>query len=136
MRAATRRLRAVAASLRLQASSQASSQAAPEFAEEEDPDTAPALEHPLAQRPDGTFCYGFYWHEPYAGYPKSPKRPPAQGDRYRLTAKGPGVTPLVRVCWDDLPDYDASNPEHVAWEQAKRKRENQLFKGVKHCRQR
>ena len=50
-RATTRRLRAVAASL--QASSQASSQAAPEFVEEEDPDTAPALEHPLAQRPDG-----------------------------------------------------------------------------------
>jgi hypothetical protein len=90
----------------------------------------------LAQRPDGTFCYGFYWHEPYAGYPRGPKRPPAQGDRYRLTVKGPSVTPLVRVVWAGLPDYDGSNSEHVAWEQEKRKRENQLFKGAKHCQQR
>lgn len=90
----------------------------------------------LAQRPDGTFCYGFYWHDPYAGYPKGPKRPPAHGDRYRLTVKGPGVTPLVRVEWAGLPDYDESNPEHVAHEQAKRKREIELFKGAKHCQQR
>ena len=48
--AATRRLRAVAASLQAAAASQAPM----EFAEDEDPDTAPALEHPLAQRPDGT----------------------------------------------------------------------------------
>ncbi len=90
----------------------------------------------LAQRPDGTFCYGFYKHDPYAGYPKGPTRPPAQGDRYRLTAKGPGVLPLVRVYFNGLPDFNPNNPKHVAWENEKRKRENQLFKGAKHCQQR
>ncbi len=90
----------------------------------------------LAQRPDGTFCYGFYWHDPYAGYPKGPRRPPGQGDAYRLTVKGPGVTPLVRWNAEGLPDYNASNHEHAEHEQAKRKIENKLFAGAKHCQQR
>ena len=90
----------------------------------------------LAQRPDGTFCYGFYKHDPYAGYPKGPTRPPGDGDHYRLTVKGPGVTPLVRWNSPGLPDYNESNPDHVAHEAEKRVRENQLFKGAKHCQQR
>ena len=90
----------------------------------------------LAQRPDGTFCYGFYYHESYAGYPKGPKRPPGHGDAYRLTVKGPGVTPLVRWESKGLPDFNASNPDHVAHEDEKRLIENKLFKGAKHCQQR
>ena len=90
----------------------------------------------LAQRPDGTFCYGFYRHDPYAGYPKGPTRPPAQGDRYRLTVKGPGVTPLVRVQFAGLPDYNPNNPALVAHESQKRVRENQLFTGPSTAQQR
>ena len=44
--------------------------------------------------------------------------------------------PLVRVYFDGLPDYNPNNPDHVAWENEKRKRENELFRGAKHCQQR
>jgi hypothetical protein len=40
----------------------------------------------LAQRPKGTFCYGFY---PHGGHP------PGRGTKYRATVIGPGVTPDV-----------------------------------------
>lgn len=39
----------------------------------------------LAHNPTGVFCYGFY---PHAGRPGT-------GAQYRLTAEGPGVTPIV-----------------------------------------
>lgn len=67
----------------------------------------------LAQTGSGSFCYGFYTHAPYPGYPKGPMRPMGNGKRYRVTASGPGVTPLV--LWEDagLPDFDPSNPEHA-----------------------
>jgi hypothetical protein len=42
----------------------------------------------LAHRPSGGFCYGFY---PFT------KRGPGNGEKYRLTVVGPGVTPLVSV---------------------------------------
>ena len=67
----------------------------------------------LAQTGSGSFCYGFYTHAPYAGYPKGPERPMGNGKRYRVTASGPGVTPLVQ--WEDagLPNFDPKNPEHA-----------------------
>jgi hypothetical protein len=65
-----------------------------------------------ARRPDGHFCYGFFPRERYAGYPAGPARPAAQGERYRLTAGGPGVTPLVMARVAGLPDYQEGNPEH------------------------
>src|SRR5215212_3526998 len=70
----------------------------------------------LAQTGSGSFCYGFYPHAPYAGYPDVGMRPEGNGTRYRVTAKGPGVTPLVT--WDGagLPDFDPSNPADVALE--------------------
>ena len=54
----------------------------------------------------GHFCYHFLQRERYAGYPAGPPRPPGNGERYRLTAGGPGVTPLVMTTVDGLPDYD------------------------------
>ena len=54
----------------------------------------------------GHFCYHFLQRERYAGYPSGPPRPPANGERYRLTAGGPGVTPLVQSMVDGLPDYE------------------------------
>ena len=49
----------------------------------------------LTHRYGGTFCYGFYPHERYASYPDGPQRPRGNGERYRATVMGPGVTPLA-----------------------------------------
>lgn len=49
----------------------------------------------LAHKGSGIFCYGFYEHEPYPGYPAIGRRPQGNGDRYRMTVIGPGVTPDV-----------------------------------------
>ena len=46
-----------------------------------------------AHRGTGVFCYGFYSHRPYRGYPATGRRPEGRGERYRATAIGPGVTP-------------------------------------------
>jgi hypothetical protein len=43
----------------------------------------------------GVFCYGFYSHEPYPGYPAVGRRPEGRGERYRATVVGPGVLPDV-----------------------------------------
>ena len=52
----------------------------------------------VAHNPSGVFCYGFFKHNAGAGgYAHPPGfsgiRPEGYGDMYRLTAKGPGVTP-------------------------------------------
>jgi hypothetical protein len=70
----------------------------------------------LAQRPNGRFCYMFVPRDRYAGYPPGPRRPPANGQEYRLTAGGPGVTPFVMAKVAGLPNYNGLNPDHVAHE--------------------
>ena len=80
----------------------------------------------LAHRPNGNFCYGFYAHDPYPGYPDVGRRPPGNGARYRVTASGPGVTPIVVWEGGALPDYNRRNPEHVEHE----RRMNQLAVGL------
>jgi hypothetical protein len=72
----------------------------------------------LAHNPKGNFCYGFYPHKPYAGYPGTGTRPEGNGARYRLTALGPGVTPVVMWEGQGLPDFDRSNQTLVAHESA------------------
>ena len=59
----------------------------------------------LAHTHTGVFCYGFYPHAPYPGYPPG-TRPPGNGLRYRITVLGPGVTPAVGWEGDGLTDYD------------------------------
>ena len=54
----------------------------------------------LAHRGTGVFCYGFYSHDPYPGYPATGRRPEGKGERYRATAIGPGVTP--DVMWEGV----------------------------------
>ena len=49
----------------------------------------------LAHTGTGVFCYGFYSHDPYPGYPAVGRRPEGRGERYRATAIGPGVMPDV-----------------------------------------
>ncbi len=45
---------------------------------------------------NGAFCYSFAPQAPPAGYPTREPRGPGNGKRHRLTAMGPGVTPVVR----------------------------------------
>jgi hypothetical protein len=83
----------------------------------------------LAGRPNGRYCYLFVPRNRYAGYPRGPKRPAANGERYRLTGGGPGVTPFVSATTRGLPDYNESNPEHVQLEAALNPLKASLFEG-------
>jgi hypothetical protein len=66
----------------------------------------------LAHAGGGSFCYGFYPHPPYPGYPRG-DRPAGHGAKYRITAIGPGVAPDVMWTGEGLPDFDKSNAELV-----------------------
>ncbi len=69
----------------------------------------------LAHGGGGSFCYGFYPHPPYAGYPRG-DRPPGNGSKYRITAIGPGVAPDVMWSGTGLPDFDRADAELVELE--------------------
>ena len=49
----------------------------------------------LVHKPTGTFCHSFVPQKPFPGYPSQSMRPPAPGERYRVTVMGPGVTPVI-----------------------------------------
>jgi hypothetical protein len=51
----------------------------------------------LTHRGTGTFCHSFVPQRPFAGYPSQDVRPPAPGERYRITVGGPGVTPVMQA---------------------------------------
>ena len=72
----------------------------------------------VPHNPTGVFCYGFYSFDPTKGGYKHPagytaKRGPGTGEKYRITASGPGVTPNVGVIVPGLHPFDASNAEDV-----------------------
>jgi len=60
----------------------------------------------LTHRGTGTFCHSFVPQRPFAGYPNQDMRPPAFGERHRVTAGGPGVTPVMQVEVSGLTDAD------------------------------
>jgi hypothetical protein len=66
----------------------------------------------LAQGPSGRFCYSFSPRPPYPGYPASPPRQ-GNGTKYRLTALGPGVTPIVSIEFPAIGPFDAKDPAKV-----------------------
>ncbi len=70
----------------------------------------------LMHNPNGNFCYGFYMHNRYYGYPRGPKRPRGNGSKYRWTVMGPGVTPVVGGTTTGLVDYNPLDPAHVSYE--------------------
>ena len=51
----------------------------------------------LTHRDTGTFCHSFVPQRPFPGYPSQDLRPPAAGERHRITVGGPGVTPVMQV---------------------------------------
>jgi hypothetical protein len=74
----------------------------------------------VPHNPTGAFCYGFYSFDPTKGGYKHPagwtaRRGPGTGDRYRIFAEGPGVTPDVAAVIDGLHPFDRGNPEDVAY---------------------
>jgi hypothetical protein len=76
----------------------------------------------VSHNPTGVFCYGFYSFDPTKGGYKHPpgwtaRRGPGTGEKYRLLASGPGVTPNVGAIVAGLHPFDASNPADVAWQQ-------------------
>ena len=83
----------------------------------------------VPHNPTGVFCYGFYSFDPTkGGYQHPPgqtaRRGPGTGEKYRLTAGGPGVTPNVAVIVPGLHPYDKSNPNDASYQQA----QSQLLK--------
>jgi hypothetical protein len=60
----------------------------------------------LTHRGTGTFCHSFVPQRPFAGYPSQEVRPPAPGERYRITVGGPGVTPVMQAEVEGLTDAD------------------------------
>ena len=71
----------------------------------------------LTHRNTGTFCHSFVPQKPFAGYPVQAVRPAAPGERYRATVMGPGVTPVLMWEAAGLPQYNASNSDHVRTEE-------------------
>ncbi len=51
----------------------------------------------LTHKGTGTFCHSFVPQKPFAGYPSQETRPPAAGERHRMTVGGPGVMPIMQV---------------------------------------
>jgi hypothetical protein len=79
----------------------------------------------LAHRPTGVFCYGFY---PFT------KRGPGNGEKYRLSVIGPGVTPDVSVVIPGLHDFDRNNAEDVAYEKQQNALQDSIAGVDKKCR--
>ena len=65
----------------------------------------------VSHNPTGVFCYGFYPFDPTKGGYTHPAgwtamRGPGTGEKYRLTASGPGVTPNISVIVPGLHPFD------------------------------
>ena len=94
----------------------------------------------VANRPTGAFCYGFYTFDPSkGGYAHPPgdtgARGPGNGQEYRLTAQGPGVTPDVMVTVPGLHDFNPTDPADVAYEQQENALLDQVTAGGSTCHQ-
>lgn len=75
----------------------------------------------LTHKPTGLWCYGFYKFDPTKGYPHPPGFPsdlrgPGTGEKYRLSAKGPGVKPLISILVPGTHDFDPKSPADVDYE--------------------
>jgi hypothetical protein len=60
----------------------------------------------VTHNPNGGFCFSFVPDRPPPGYPDRSIRPAGNGDRHRVTAMGPGVTPVVQWEGDSLGPYN------------------------------
>jgi hypothetical protein len=79
----------------------------------------------LSEGPPGMFCYGFFPNDRGLG----------TGDRYRITAAGPGVMPDVFWSAPGLHRYDPKNPADVELEQRMNAKLDQLRGSWNRCTQ-
>ena len=87
----------------------------------------------LTHRPTGTFCHSFVpGQRPFAGYPSQEARPSGQGERYRITVMGPGVTPVLVWEAPGLPRYNGS-AQHQAIEQKANSDFDRVMAGDRLC---
>jgi hypothetical protein len=76
----------------------------------------------VTHKPTGVFCYTFRARNPLVGgYTHPPgyhagARGPGNGEAYRMTVEGPGVTPDVKWEGKGLPRYNPSAAAHVEHE--------------------
>jgi hypothetical protein len=88
----------------------------------------------LAHNPSGNFCYAFYPHAPYPGYPLG-DRPAGAGDRYRATVIGPGVLPDIGWEAPAIGAWNLADPALTAYEQQMNALSDTLRGDDKLCRQ-
>jgi hypothetical protein len=62
----------------------------------------------VTHKGNGAFCFSFVPQAPPSGYPSTELRGPGNGERHRVTAMGPGVTPVVQWEGTGLRQYDAA----------------------------
>jgi hypothetical protein len=89
----------------------------------------------LAHNAGGNFCYGFYPHVPYTGYPPG-DRPAGFGERYRATVIGPGVLPDISWKGEDIGSFNADDPAEIAYEELMNKLGSTYAVADKLCQQR
>ena len=88
----------------------------------------------LTHNPGGNFCYAFYPHAPYPGYPAG-ERPAGDGSTYRATVIGPGVLPDIGWQATSLGVYDSADPAQVQYEQMMNALSDTFGVADKLCRQ-
>jgi len=67
----------------------------------------------LVHKPTGTFCHSFVPQKPFPGYPSQETRPPAPGEKYRITVMGPGVTPVIQWEGSGLTSADRASAASI-----------------------
>jgi hypothetical protein len=61
-------------------------------------------------------------------------RPPGNGQRYRITVEGPGVTPDIKWEGPGLPNFNRNNPQQVAYEREMNERLDSVRGSDRLCR--
>ena len=84
------------------------------------------------RNPTGAFCYSF-WPTHDVSLPGSPARPAGDGDRYRISVVGPGVTPDVIAETPDPGVWDKRDAAKVEWERRRLKLFDDVTAGDRFC---
>jgi hypothetical protein len=95
-----------------------------------DSDYGPGWRHDTAlatHRGNGGFCYSFVRQSPPRGYPSDKPNGDGLGEKYRISAIGPGVTPIVQVTVPRLRSFDAAEQREA------RKRFDEILGNDAHC---
>jgi hypothetical protein len=92
----------------------------------------------LTHSPNGTFCYGFYPHNPTIGgniHPpgQTTDRGPGTGSSYRITVNGPGVSPDITLTWPGLSVFERTNVADVTEQDAAMATFGSLMSGDTAC---